>query len=223
MAPFRKGKETPAEQLLRMIEGSQGQPEAAAKPAAVPGLRRLSGVMGGLGAGIWRRVLPSHREADAFLWNLRVANRVIWAALALLGAYVVADLLMSKGPARPAEVTTAAGSATGASGAGEAPRMRSLSEYLMAVKVRNPFTGETADSGSQTSPQTAKRQLQEMSEGLVIVGIDRGANPIALVESTTQKRTYMLRVGDDVNGMKVKKIDADGVLVTYEGEELRLK
>ena len=221
MAVFRKGKETPTEQLLRMIEGPQGA--ATAKPVAsgVHVGQRLRDFVQDVQAWIGRLVLPSHREADVFLWNLRMAHRVLWLLLAGLGAYVALDLVVGSKPHISPKLVT-----TGAEGQRPTPvepdhSLATLSEYLVAVKQRNPFTGE-GGLLDRSSGKTAKRKLEELAEGLVVVGIDRGTHPVALVEHAAQRRTYMVKTGEQINGMTVKKIGAEGVVVTYEGEEMTL-
>ena len=56
-----------------------------------------------------------------------------------------------------------------------------------------------------------------------MVGINRGKVPEALVEDTEAKRTYFVKVGDEINGLKISAIDVNGVKVTYEGEEAVLQ
>ena len=43
---------------------------------------------------------------------------------------------------------------------------------------------------------------------------------MALIEHAAQQKTYVVRVGDEINGMVVKKISSEGVLLTYEGKEI---
>jgi hypothetical protein len=80
-----------------------------------------------------------------------------------------------------------------------------------------------ASQTPKAAPVTIKRRLDEMVQGLVVVGIDRGPNPAALIEDQQTGRTTVIRVGDTVRDAKVKKIDGDGVLLTYEGEEHLLR
>lgn len=220
MVPFKKNKETPTEQLLRMIEGPQPAPGIPKTEAPAPSRRHGGGVQGAASA-VWKRLLPGQREIDGFLWNLRVAQRVLWVALAGLGVYVVYDVAFGSKPhvnprilvgttqTPPALPTPSAGSTI-------AP----MANYLLSIKERNPFTGESANQEKKLDDvRTTKRQLEEMASGLVVVGIDRGPNPIALIENSAQKRTFMVKVGDDVGGMIVKRIGAEGVIVSYEGEE----
>ena len=231
MTPFRKSKDTPPEQLLRVIEGSTAAPGASAQDAAAPRpeppLKRLAGALQDVTSRLAQLVLPSHRDADAFLWNLRVAHRVLWVVLAGLGIYLLADVLAIRPTSRLAGRLTAPKTAPGApdspaNAAGDTSALRSLSEYVAAAQRRNPFVGTVATAAKATS-KTTKKRLADLAAEVVVVGIDRGPNPIALLEHTAQQRTYMVKVGDDANGMTVKHISPEGVLVTYEGEELLLK
>jgi len=91
MVTSKKGKETPTEQLLRMIEGSPA-PGGPMTPAAAPSLQRLLEIVQDAASRLRQRLLPSRRETDTLLWNLRVVQRALWVALAALGAaaYVAA-------------------------------------------------------------------------------------------------------------------------------------
>ena len=225
MTPFRKAKDTPAEQLLRVIEGSPmpTAPGATTAKSASP-LKWLVERLHALLAGLAQLVLPAQREADSFLWNLRVAHRVLWVVLAGLGAYLALDVLAIRPTSRLAShlLPPSKADAAPAPSVSAGPSLRALSEYLAAAQRRNPFTGTVATAAKAAS-KTTKKRLADLAGDLVVVGIDRGANPIALVEQTSQQHTYMLKVGDTVNGMTVKSITPDGVVVTYEGEELTLK
>ncbi|MBI3321612.1 MAG: hypothetical protein HYZ91_05030 [Candidatus Omnitrophica bacterium] len=226
MVASKKGKETPAEQLLRMIEGSRApEPSAPGRPAALPRLR-VGQLWQEFTGRLLRGILPGDREADAFLWNLRLAYRIMWVALAGLGAYVVVDVLLIQPKPRFTHATVlstkeAAIPAVPAMASGDA--LGSLADYLAAMKQRNPFTGREGDTDAPAVKRTTKVALADLVANLVIVGIDRGASPMALIESSSEKRTYMVKVGDEINGMVVKKIGTEGVLLSYEGEELLLQ
>lgn len=173
----------------------------------------------------WRRLVPPRQQTDAFLWNLRLAHRILWVVLAMIGAYVVVDLVFvqPKPPVvrRPSPAIPADGQSAGQPVEGS-QKLRPLSEYIGAVMQRNPFTGAIAGIAPPRG-KTAKHRLEELAGGLTIVGIDRGPNPVALVEDATQQRTYVVKVGDDINGMHVTQITAEGVVLSYEGEEFTLR
>ena len=221
MAP---AKETAEEQLLKMIEGPRGS-GGAAKPPGVSAPRGWRSSMLDVAHRWQRMLLPGRREADVFLWNLRVAQRVLWIGLAGLGAYVMLDLLWSPSQlnkrlrafsANTRKISTAATAPSDAM-----PPLKPLATYVSAVAQRNPFTGAKALTQAQ-AVRTTRDDLEARAQDLVVVGIDRGAIPVALVEQKSAQRTHMVKVGDEVNGLTVKQISSDGVVVSYEGEELVL-
>ncbi len=240
MVASKKSRETPAEQLLRMIEGAPQGAGGFIKPVTVPPLRQLVDAVRGLLAQIRRRFVDGRRETDAVLRNLRLIYRLLWVALAGLGVYVVVDLLLiqpisrpSAPPARLERLPGRAARAIGGPGAPDPgaqtvsrgqPVLKPLSEYLTAIQVRNPFTGLSGGlTLDQPTAKTTKRRLEDLAQGLAVVGIDRGPNPEAIIEDTAAQRTYFVKVGDELNGMIVQDISTQGVVVAYEGEELLLK
>lgn len=187
------------------------------------------GAVRGLLTQIRRRFVDGRRETDAVLRNLRLIHRLLWVALAGLGVYVVVDLLLMQPVWRPSAPARAIGG-PGAPDPGAQtvsrgqPVLKPLSEYLTAIQVRNPFTGLPGGlTLNQPTAKTTKRRLEDLAQGLAVVGIDRGPNPEAIIEDTAQQRTYFVKVGDDINGMIVQDISAQGVMVAYEGEELLLR
>lgn len=225
-------KETAEERLLRMIEGPAGVP---GQPRPVPveevprkGSPWLQDLLDRAQDGFrqWGFLFRRRREqSDPLLRNLWLAGRVLWVVLAGLGAYVAADLLIfqpgdrmariSSGPsapvaAEPAPVTAAA-------------PLRSLGDYLAGVLQRDPFTGLAPLSAARTPAPTARHRLEEIAKGLVVVGIDRGPNPVALVEDTQAERTSVFKAGDSIHGATVKEITQEGVLLSYEGQEYLLR
>ena len=227
-------KETAEEQLLRMIEGPRGAPAPSSEQAA-PAMARRPGMPLGPLKELWgdlknrfRRALVSFRgkasASDPLLWNLQLAGRFLWLLLAVLGVYVVLDLVVMQPAGRVADAISSA--RAGSEGAVPSVRvenpLKPLADYIGAVIARDPFTG--AVPGVSSSPvKTSEHQLEEMAKGLVLVGIDRGPRPAALVEDTEKQKTFVVNTGDQVNGMKVKEINSEGVVLSYEGEEYVLR
>ena len=221
MAP---AKETAEEQLLKMIEGPRGA-GGAAKPPAASAPQRWRFLILAVIQRWWRVLLPGRRETDVFLWNLRVAQRVLWIGLAGLGAYVMLDLLWSPAQLnrrlRAFSARAQKISATPTAPIDAVRPLKPLTAYVSAVAQRNPFTGAKALTQAQAI-RTVRDDLEERAQDLVVVGIDRGAKPVALIEQKSAQRTHTVKVGDELNGLTVKQISPDGVVVTYEGEELVL-
>ncbi|GEM_PF-1044029 len=234
MVAFKKTKDTPAEQLLRMIEGPQpaegpAKPSVAASPAPSPVelLKRLAGQGQTRAALVWRALLPPRRDLDPFLWNIRLTHRVLWVGLlvlAVFGAYTLVDVLVT--PAKPrGRVIVSTGmpmDANGATAEGSPSTLKALTDYMAVAQRRNPFTGELPGA-ERSSAKTTKHRLEDLAKGLTVVGIDRGANPVALIEHGAQQKTYIVKVGDELNGMVVKTIGPEGVTVTYEGQDFLLQ
>lgn len=169
-----------------------------------------------------RRVMapPKGEAGDPVLWNLRTASRVLWVALAAIGAYAVFDLVVMRQVYQLPSSAGAAGQAgLAASGDGQ---QKPLSEYLGAILARDPFTGAVAGATAAVL-RTNRNRLEELSKGLTVAGMDRGANPVAFIEDKDEQKTYMVKVGDDIKGLTIKSISADGVVLEYEGEEIVLQ
>jgi len=225
MVTPKKGKETPAEQLLRLIEGP-GRTVPPAKFGGAFSVVRLGDLLQQRVVSLWHRLVPIRRQTDTFLRNLQLLSRALWVILAGLGLYLVVDLVIVPGklPAHHHAIPVVGGSPAALMVPGEPVRtMQPLSDYLSAVSQRNPFTGGVAATEESVAARPTKHRLEELAGTLVVVGIDRGAKPEAIIEDTAQQRTYFVKVGDEINGMQVKDISAKGVIVSYEGEEGLLK
>ncbi len=218
-------KETAEEQLLRMIEGSSPPGQAPKAPPLGSPLSPWARIKGRFAR--WASRGPKRASADPFLSNLQTASLLLWLILAGLGIYLGVDLVWIRPVFKPAPVSQSPPGSQLAQDASSEIRknpLKTLSEYMAAVVHRNPFiTPGSMVLPQQQAVQSAQARLEEMVKDLVIVGIDRGPNPVALVESTKENRTFILNTGDEIHGMKVKGITAEGVLLTYEGQEVLLR
>ena len=217
-------KATAEEQLLRMIEG-RGGATSSRPPLRRFSPERLVELLRAQLEGLWRLALPpqSRRSADGLLWRLHVAERVAWVILAGLGLYLLIDLLFVK-PRPPALVLRSsplsASEPHGSAGARGDDRLQPLAAYQQAIVARNPFRLATEDTPKKG--EEAQSRLIALTSTLTVVGINRSRVPEALIEDSAQKRTYVVKAGDDLNGLTVKAIDAQGVVVSDGREELRL-
>ena len=224
MVPY---KETAEEQLLRMIEGPQGPARELTPQSPGPMRPQVMESLNRFGMEMWRRLIRLKSDspgADPLLWNSRVLSRVLWVVLVLLGGYVVFDLLLVQSISRAAAASQHRMPRTiGTSSQPVNPvkePLRPASEYVERIGLRNPFTGSPS---SQVSAKTLEEKLQEKIKDLVIVGIDRGTNPAVLIEDKAQGRTMAVTPGDEIRGMKVKKVTSEGVVFSYEGQEIILQ
>ena len=216
-------KETAEEQLLRMIEGPGGSPPSRGPVRQVPFAKLIDQVRSRL-ERLWRGAGPSHQDAtDALLVRLRIAERLFWVVLAALTLYLVLDLFVFqlRPPARRAHAVPAAGS-SGASAPPAESSLKSLDDYRETLATRNPFGLSLRSETTDTGPEP-KSKLSELIKPLTVVGINRGRVPEALIEDSAEKRTYIVKVGDKVGLMVVKAIDANGITLSYDGEETILQ
>ena len=220
-----------------MIEG----PAAPATSGGPGPLRRFSfaklwAKVRTIGTLLRRRALSAQAQpadrSDLFLWRLQLVDRVFWAVLAGLACYLVIDLTLLQ-PKPPTMLAALDGASSGAAAPFSADlrpvtvedRLRPAHEYREALTNRNPFelAASAAARALVTQPAASKESpLQKLVSKLNVVGINRGRVPEALIEDTETRRTYFVTVGDRINDMKVKAIDDDGVVLTYQGEDVRL-
>lgn len=212
-----QNKETAEEQLLRMIEGGRGQRPPGRGRAMMAGWREA---VHGLVEQVRRFMVPGGQpvrasQGDVLLIRLHAAERIVWVLLIGLGVYLLADLMVLKRhlpalslPSNDAEPFRGAALAGG--------QLRPLNAYRETIVSRNPFNQRT---GRPTTADGDNSKLQALTSGLVVVGINRGRIPEALIEDSAAKRTYFVRVGDTLNGMTITSIDSQGVAVAYENEE----
>ena len=58
--------------------------------------------------------------------------------------------------------------------------------------------------------------------GFKLVGISWGKEPIVMIESKYEKRTYFLKKGDSMGQFKIKDILEDRVILDYNEELIEL-
>ena len=180
-----------------------------------------------LGMELWRRwklLRTGPPGTYRLLWNLRLFSRGLWVVLTLLGAYVLFDLLLiqplSASPRSPHRMPRTIGISTKEPRSEGREPLKPTSEYVEQIGFRNPFTGIPL---GQSSSKAAEQKIQETVKDLVIVGIDRGPNPAALIEDKAQGRTVAVTPGDEIRGMKVKKVTTEGVVLIVDGQEVVLQ
>lgn len=203
------GQDTPEEQLLKIIEGTEGRKESVIPPQTAARRFSLRG---------WKRGFPP--------LSFELANRLGGFALVALALYVAADLVMAQRRMMHPEDFLTPPAKEASSGAEQMVQQRllpALSDYLEPVLRRNPFTGvgET-ETAPPPTPQVARRQLAQMVQSLTIVGVQMAPEPLVMIEDTDQQRTYFLKEGEQVKGMTVERITEGGVVLSYEGEELEV-
>ncbi|MDD5454126.1 MAG: type II secretion system protein N [Candidatus Ratteibacteria bacterium] len=110
--------------------------------------------------------------------------------------------------------------------------LRDISYYSQRVNMRNIFKldleannpHEKEGDVKAEEVVTVKDELAKIMEQLILVGVSWSDNPVAMIENTNAKMTYFLKNGEEiVNGVIIKQIFIDRVILEYKGAEAELK
>lgn len=91
-------------------------------------------------------------------------------------------------------------------------------EGAEAKDLFNPAFKQGGEAGGQVN-----LKLQELAKDLSLVGIYWGTHPEVMVEDTAAKKTYFLKKGDEMKGIKIKNILKDRVILNYGDEEMEFR
>lgn len=95
---------------------------------------------------------------------------------------------------------------------------KSVSTYLDDVRKRDIFRPVPR----QAQPGAASAGLKELIKDLSLSGIFEGEYPEVIIEDKPAKKSYFLKTGEDIKGIKVKTILKDRVILQYGDEEVEL-
>jgi len=231
-------KETAEQKLLRLIEQGGGFPADTSEHAAPEAQEALSAVqsVGGTldlppGAlnvvAFVKRMLSSVQSAPAG-FSLRHINIVLMAGVVILTVVFIGSIMNGLREADQT-VTFHHPDAVAFSAKKLLPILPGLDRYVSAISFRNIFHPfEKQEVVEQADPEVVEvpQRLAEQTKNLRLVGIswlDTPESASAMVENTESGITYFLRSGERVNGLTVKTIYAQSVVLEMGGEELELK
>jgi len=218
-------KDIAEERLLRVIEKSQARPSSAATAQNRRGGNPIQSIRMWLAR---RYAQPVGRESDPVLRILRVLSFVLWSALIGFGVYFAYDYMESRKVSfqeklmRPIQERIVPADENVAATLKE---VKPDSYYVGALQNPNPFTGsgeEKVRVADEPAAPDPKAKLAAMVKGLVVVGINRGSIPDAIVEDSEQKRTYFVKVDDSINELTVVEIKHNSVVLGYEGVTMEI-
>lgn len=227
-------KPTPEEQLLKLIEGGNGAVQTDA-PASAPKSKSKSFASVGKIPGfldyakkLFAKSGTSFRPGIAF--DIKNLNRVLLGLVAASAIFLVVDLLFFKPEQNNflAQVSTSDAVFPGGTNVPE-KISQDIATYKTSIQKRNPFLPPDmvalpgpADSGKSTGggvPTIGTGSVSEALQGIKLVGISWSDNPLALIEDVSTGRTYFLRKGQEMKGIKIQDISKEKVIVTYQGQE----
>jgi len=214
------------QRLLKEIAGSQpSQPEGAVRQG--PGAResRLQKWMRNLGPK-----QQGSKKDNSLVGQLKMINTVLWVVLLGFAIFIGLEfypiLLEDSSSGNLAESAPATAARNFQASIADVPGnyLNPIIDYLDTVKERNPFTGEGAIAVQEYEGTVVAvpTKIAERVEGLILVGINRGARPEAFIEDTVEKRTYFVTEGETIRDVLVKEIRFDSIVLGYEDEEVQI-
>lgn len=224
--------ETGEQKLLKIIEGQGSAAAAAGGPqTAAPSAAQIAAAVKGSGiafnpsallnplSGIFSGKLKLH-------FGLREINILLIGGFVFVLAMLTMNLLASmKSGSSKVELSEEAPTQGIAS---LVLSVKQLPDYLKLIQKRNifkPYDKANDDSQKMVSLNEGKA-IVTLTEGFKLVGIswlDSPETASAMIEDTKTTTTYFLRTGEDINGVTIKKIYADRVILSYQGEELSIR
>jgi type II secretory pathway component PulC len=218
---------SPEKQLLRLIEEPRAGTHIQKTILRRQGLKFFSPVV--LKARF--SFLKESIKRSIALWrqqrfDFKTFNRVLELFIAILIIYAISGFLLSlihlkkitnskvnieEKPVDSAELEIAS-------------FLKAPSYYLNKVRTRDIFkmagnkTEETVISKQPPSSETI-----QLTKDLNLVGISWSEDPDVMIEDTKEKKTYFLKRGQAIKGLKVEAVFKDKVILSHEGEEIELR
>ncbi|MFP4472769.1 MAG: hypothetical protein ACLFPX_02720 [Candidatus Omnitrophota bacterium] len=241
------GKETAEQKLLKLIEqgdddGAQGQPAGDAQseqPVNTDAQKALDSVRsfgggGGIalpvGAGrlfdqLKRLIIGDPSEG----FGVHQINRILLISVIVMAGYF--GLQLSQGmKAAGRRVNFELPSAVAFKGETLLPQFAEVKQYLQAVAKRNIFNPyelkEVETVAEKTVEQKRQERVSQKVQDLKLVGVswlETADTASVMIENTASGVTYFLKVGDEVNGVKVAEIFADSVVMEMDGERTEMR
>lgn len=240
-------KPTPEEQLLKLIEnpeaaksapGNASKGEGAVKQALKTrpafSFSKIAGIF-----DYWKAHWTKTQSAQSLHESLRTESYIrsfnffLIAGIMAAAIYLILDLTVLKEDQEQflSSVSTQDSLYPIRNEKKEISAVPDLDHYHEMIERRNPFLSPLAaptPAESEEKPKAAvegpaPNKVTEKAGKLNLVGISWSAdNPLAMIEDTESGKTFFLRAGQEINGLKVQEIQKEKVIVTYEGEEAAL-
>ncbi len=230
-------KVTPEERLLRLIE-SGGKAEVEQNVTETVSIWK---------AGSWPKILSHGPNSPIRRWpffqamrpefNLRLLNRVLVGVLILMVIGIAFGLNNTRTIPTDLKVQPEIlGTSPGKQGVGDLKlaSIGPLPDYLNEVAKRNIFAPMPVPALKpqkrelklttpvRPPPPNPLQILQEKVKVLKLVGISWGEEPVAMIEDKTSQQTSFLKVGDSINGVKVRAILRDRAILSHGDAEYDL-
>jgi len=218
-----KNKPTPEEQLLNLIEDTEGPSSLSLKrkkqsPFSFISFSALSAVVARLKLALKDWLIQLKGGIDEP--NLKLWNKALALAAVILFLYLSADFMLRRLDLKQFTKKAAAQKARSFE-QNVTPEVRPFLYYLEMVQRRDIFAPIKLKSAENPEDET-KKALATMIKDLKLVGISWGKDPEVIIEDTKANKTYFLRAGDSISSFKINVILKDKVILESEGQKMEL-
>ena len=219
-----KNKPTPEEQLLNLIEDTEG-------PSGIGLKRKKASLFSFLSFSSLSAMLARFRLAfkDWLIQlkggidepNLKLWNKALVLAAVILFIYLSADFMLRRLDLKHF-TSRIANQKSRDFGKSVTPEVRPFLYYLEMVQRRDIFSPVKLKSSVDPEDE-AKKAMATLLKDLKLVGISWGSDPEVIIEDTKANKTYFLKAGDSAGSFKIDNILKDKVVLEFEGQKMELK
>lgn len=228
-------KETAEQKLLKLIEATDAQQGPSGKSSGpAQTIREAQKVIESVHSSGLENVLPVFQKISMLFkgpllilqnpaaLSIKDINRMIVVVILGLTGYAVSDFIKGVNSSS-AGIQITISDKIAKLGEIVMPRAQDLSEYLQLVSQRNifhPFEKKVVES-EMAQAKTPQQKITEKIAAYKIVGIswlDSPESATVMIEDTKTQITHFKKTGDKIDGIEVKTIYANSVVLSYEGE-----
>jgi len=218
-----KNKPTPEEQLLNLIEDTEGPSSLGLKrkkqsPFSFISFSALSAAAARLRLALRDWLIQLKGGIDEP--NLKLWNKALALAAVILFLYLSADFMLRRLDLKQFTKKAAAQKTRNFEQKVTA-EVRPFLYYLEMVQRRDIFAPIKLRSADNPEDET-KKALATMIKDLKLVGISWGKAPEVIIEDIKANKTYFLKAGDSISSFKINAILKDKVILESEGQKMEL-
>jgi len=216
---------TPEKQLLKLIEEPQSR---FSKNAVMRGKGATFFSLGGLKGrfNFSKEALASFIRSWSGPVDTKKINIILTFISIAVGAYFIATSVFLALKLSVLPVFSFKQDSAASSGAlKQVSQLKALTFYMEKVRTRDIFklgAKEPAHAASQQPAADTAKQAEALSK-YKLVGISWSDNPDAMIEDSAANKTYFLKRGQALDGVKVQAIFKDKVVLGYQGVEVELR
>jgi hypothetical protein len=215
---------TPEKQLLKLIE----EPRDRVSVGAVAKARGFSFLTPGVLWGRWAFAQEKLKHLSS-AWrgplDIKKINALLSVLAMAVGAYFIADTVLISLRLSTVPSFSFKTDAANKGGLKNASSLKSVDFYTQKAQARDLFKiglrapePEAANQGPDLNAQA-----QEFLKKYKLVGISWSDNPDAMIEDTTAQKTYFMKRGQELDGVKIQAIFKDKVVLNYMNREIELR